>query len=201
MAFGGERNPYADERSVAYAYDDRVQNHKQVQIGDLCLRNRSYLEGVGRIKNIVEGVGEKVLHRCAICGSGQIHERKGMLPPYKCNKGHEFVQPKDIKLSVRTFKASFAGSWLSARERISIEELRPFELRDSKQLAIMPGGPGWPLPICRAKVFPHSQPATGVARYARGLVGNSDADDSHDYTPLGADERGADHTRGNSDSS
>lgn len=139
MAFGGDHNPYADEPSVAYAYDDRVQNHKNVQIGDLLfLRNRSYLEGVGRIKKIVEGVGEKVLHHCPICNSGRVHERKGMLPPYKCNKGHEFVQPKDIKLSVRTFKASFAGSWLSAGERISIGELRPFELRDSKQLAIMP---------------------------------------------------------------
>ena len=44
MAFGDADSPYADEPRTVYAYDDKVQNHKQVQIGDLLyLRDRSRL--------------------------------------------------------------------------------------------------------------------------------------------------------------
>jgi hypothetical protein len=159
-------------------------------VGDLLfLRNRAHLEGIGRINAIEEGLGEKILRRCPVCGSGRIHQRKGVSPPYKCNEGHVFDQPNEIKLPVRTFKASFAGSWLSTDGRISVAELRPFELRDSKQLAIMPAD------------------ADGLFRYVarrcsniapqllawRGVKGptleDTEADDGLDLTPTGTDER------------
>ena len=65
MAFGDADNPYADIPSSAYAYDDRVQNHKQVQVGDLLfLRNRAHLEGIGRSGQKPERFG----HRLYILG-------------------------------------------------------------------------------------------------------------------------------------
>jgi hypothetical protein len=190
MAFGDHDIPYADEPAIAYAYDDRVQNHKQVQVGDLLfLRNRASLEGVGRINLIEEGSGEKLLKRCPMCGSGRIHHRSGLSPPNKRNNGHEFDQPNEIKLPVRTFKALFAGSWLSVDQRISVPELRPFELRDSKQLAIMPADADG---LCRFVARRCPEIALELLAW-RGLQGaelvDTDAGDDPQYTPAGADER------------
>jgi putative restriction endonuclease len=190
MAFGDENSPYADEPSVAYAYDDRVQNHKQVQVGDLLfLRNRVHLEGVGRIGRIHEGTGEKIFHRCPEFGTGRIHQRKGLSPPYKCHSGHKFAYPKEISLQVCTFKASFARSWLSTGASISVAELRPFELRDSKQLAIMPAEADG---LCRyvarrcSNIGP--QLMTWIGARAN-TIDDIDADDDPEYTALGPDER------------
>jgi putative restriction endonuclease len=139
MAFGDADSPYADEPNAVYAYDDRVQNHKQVQIGDLLfLRNRSRLEGVGRIQSIDEALGQKIFRRCPECGTGRFHKRATIEPPYKCEVGHEFSSPREIVEPVTTYKASFAGAWLPVEANMMVAELRPFELRDSKQLAIMP---------------------------------------------------------------
>jgi putative restriction endonuclease len=143
MAFGDADSPYADEPSTVYAYDDQVQNHKQVQIGHLLfLRDRSRLEGIGRIQSIDEAPGQKIYRRCPECGTGRIHKRTTIEPPYKCDAGHEFSSPHELLEPVTTYKASFASAWLAVRSNITVMELRPFELRDSKQLAIMPADAG-----------------------------------------------------------
>jgi len=190
MAFGDADNPYADIPSSAYAYDDRVQNHKQVQVGDLLfLRNRAHLEGIGRIDRIEEGLGEKKLFRCPVCGSGRLHRRKGMLPPFKCNEGHEFGDPKEILLKVHTYKALFEGNWIPTGNKISIGELRPFELRDSKQLAIMPVDASG---LCRyvSRRCPNiaDQLSIWSGMHPTALE-DVDADNGSDLTPAGIDER------------
>ena len=82
QAFGGADNPYADEPSVAYVYDNRVQNHKRVEVGDiLFVRNRHRLEGVGRITRIETGSGEKLFFRCPECGSPRVSTPDGAPSP------------------------------------------------------------------------------------------------------------------------
>jgi len=135
---GGEANPYADEPGIAYAYDDQVQNHKQVRMGDvLFLRNTDRLEGIGRISRIVEDVADKTFRRCPICGSSKMHER--LRPPgYKCVNGHVFDRPAEITCCVKAFRAYFDGDYITVRRRITSDELRPFQLQNSTQMAIMP---------------------------------------------------------------
>jgi hypothetical protein len=190
MAFGDADNPYGDEPSMAYAYDDQVQNHKQVQVGDLLfLRNRTHLEGVGRIEAIAETTGQKTLQRCPECGTGRIHQRKHVVPRYRCMAGHEFAEPRHAMLPVRTFKASFAESWLPVATRITAAELRPFELRDSRQLAIMPADTDG---LCRyvARRCPNIAPQLiGWYGGKENMIGDMDAYNGPDLTPDGFDER------------
>jgi hypothetical protein len=140
LAFGGEENPYPDEPGVAYGFDDRVQNHRQVRPGDLLfLRNRSRLEGIGRVARIDEGHGNKMIRRCPICGNTRIHQRRRANLSYRCANGHEFDHPAETRLPVISFRAYFDGDFVSVTRRISPDELKPFQLRNSTQLAIMPG--------------------------------------------------------------
>jgi hypothetical protein len=190
MAFGGTENPYGDVPKSSYSYDDRVQNHKQVAVGDLLfVRSQTVLDGVGRIERIQEGSAKKRFLKCPICQNGRVHERVGMKPRYKCKSGHEFAEPAITEAHVRTFRASFDGFWLDAGPGISIHELRPFELRDSKQLAIMPADTQGLL-----QYIARRNPRLGIELRAwigesTGNLTDQDADESIDLTPKGADER------------
>jgi hypothetical protein len=190
LAFGDDETPYSDEPGIAYAFDDRVQNHKQVRTRDLLfLRNRDRLEGVGRIKRIEEGVAQKSFPRCPTCGTGRIHRRLRVKPAYKCSNGHLFDEPTVSRTPVKTFRAYFDGDFLNITRRISPAELRPFQLRDSTQLAIMPADlDGLVQHVIRR--------APGVetrllewANVSRVSIADQDADERPILTPDGVDSR------------
>jgi putative restriction endonuclease len=190
MAFGNKNNPYGDVPKTSYSYDDRVQNHKQVGVGDLLfVRGQGTFDGIGRIANIREGQTEKRFLKCPVCSSGRVHERVGMQPKYKCKDGHEFSQPSAIVRTVKTFKASFDGQWLDAGKAITVMELRPFELRDSKQLAIMPADTeGLARYVARRLPGVSTELMTWVGQTDEPIE-DEEGDEAVDLTPVGADER------------
>ena len=88
MAFNNSDHTYEDVLSSFYSYDDKVQNHKQVKVGDLLfIRSRSSLDGIGRIARIDEQRSEKRFIKCPECQTGRVHKRVGLRPTYKCSSG------------------------------------------------------------------------------------------------------------------
>ena len=190
LAFGGTANPYVDEASVAYAYDERVQNHKRVEVGDvLFVRNRHLLEGVGRITRIDTSTGEKTFFRCPECGSSRIHSRKRTRPRYRCQNGHTFSKSREIRERVKTFKAIYEDDYSPVMVRINAAELRPFQLRNSQQLAIMPVDlDGIFVYLARRDRAVSQVLARWLLTRATSLA-DDEADEGVDLTPLGFDER------------
>jgi putative restriction endonuclease len=190
MAFGGDDNPYGDIPKISYSYDDKVQNHKQVEVGDfLYMRNKTSLDGIGRIARIDEGRSEKRFRKCPQCNSGRIHERVGVKPRFRCKNGHEFDEPIVVVEPVKTFNATFEGKWLDAGHDISVLEMRPFELRDSKQLAIMPADTdGLARYIMRRRPILAAQLKDWL-QIDVGSLKDVEGDAPFDPTPQGADER------------
>jgi hypothetical protein len=139
LAFGGDKNAYNDEPGSSYAFDDTVQHHKQVQVGDvLFLRNRIKLEGIGKVSRIETRTDIKQFLRCPTCGDRHVHRRTTKTLRFKCANGHEFADAKVVQKNVKTFRAVFDGDFISIPVTITAPELRPFQLRKSRQLAIMP---------------------------------------------------------------
>src|SRR5690606_8418515 len=104
--------------------------------GDLLfVRNRTQLEGIGRIESIHGTRADKITLQCPQCGSGSIELRKIRKPAYRCLHGHLFDTPQQVARPVDTFIARYARGFLRLRKKISVDELRPFELRSNKQLS------------------------------------------------------------------
>lgn len=190
MAFGGKDNPYPDEPSAAYVYDSYVQNHKQVAVGDLLfVRNRYHLEGVGRIMRIDEGSGEKTLLRCPRCGSSRVRFRKSVEPAYRCHSGHLFSDPHYVAERVTIFKAAFLGNYQPVAVKINAAELRPFNLKNTGQLALMPADLDG---ICAYLARRDRSVVDKLIGWAPSLLDDledEDADESPELTPAGLDER------------
>ena len=190
QAFGGTENPYSDEPSVAYAYDDRVQNHKRVEVGDiLFIRNRHRLEGVGRISRIETGSGEKSFSRCPDCGSSRVHARKNAQPRYRCQIGHTFSEPRVVRERVDTFRAIYEGDYSAATARIEASELRPFHLRNSQQMAIMPADLAEISRYVARRDRAISDVLTRWLPSSRDGLSDDEADEGPDVSPTGVDER------------
>jgi hypothetical protein len=190
LAFGDEGNPYSDEPGIAYGFDDHVQNHKQVRPGDLLfLRNRDRLEGIGRIARIEEGLGDKTVRRCPICENAQIHQRRRATLSFRCAEGHEFDRPAESRLPVKTFRAHFDGDFLSIMRRISPDELKPFQLRNSTQLAIMPADLDGLSQHVTRRAPDAGKRLLEWTNSSRHFVQDYDADDAPDLTPEGLDHR------------
>ena len=190
LAFGGAANPYADEPTVAYAYDDRVQNHKRLQVGDiLFVRNRHRLEGAGRVTRIETGDGEKTFLRCPECGSPRIHFRRSVTPSYRCHAGHTFSDPQEVREAVKTFRAIYEGSYHATTAKIAAAELKPFHLRNTQQMAIMPVElDGISRYLARCDPAMSEALSQWLPQPANSLA-DDDADEAPDLTPIGFDER------------
>jgi len=187
MSFDDARNPYADRDGHSYQYDNHVQNHKQVETGDLLfVRSRTSLEGVGRISRIEASSGEKTLACCPRCGRPVL---RGSAPQLRCKSGHVFPEPEYKTIGVTKYRALFGGDWLPVKPGLSTVEIKRFYLRRST-LAIMPANRdglidfvgGWSPEV-------HDRLLSWSGRTPR--LTDDAADNEPDLTPWGEDRRRA----------
>jgi putative restriction endonuclease len=132
---------YDDDIKSRYQYDNRVQNHKRVAIGDIAFVEKDYtVKGLARILDIHEYQDEKVSRKCPECKkngeSKGIKERSTLTPKYKCSQGHEFDEPYEEWVPVRKFDALFGKSFRNIEGLIHLDALREAAIRLNKQLSI-----------------------------------------------------------------
>jgi predicted RNA-binding Zn-ribbon protein involved in translation (DUF1610 family) len=104
--YGGNTG-YDDLASSVYRYDNKVQYHAQVCMGDLAVvivDNEA--EGIARIDRIVVQGGSKTLQRCPGCGTTAIARRRAISPTYRCSRCKEtFDHPKHDETDVDAYEA------------------------------------------------------------------------------------------------
>jgi putative restriction endonuclease len=159
-----------------------------VRVGDLLfIRNRQKLGGIGRISRIEEGEDTKTFKRCPVCNASRLQRRTGS-SSFRCSNGHEFEEPVELRQPIKTFRAHFDGSFFTLNRGPSADELKPFQLRNSTQLAIMPADLAG-LIACIARRAPESVEAlVSLVGEVRPLE-DHEAEEELDLTPSGIDER------------
>ncbi len=193
LELADDTNPYDDRRGVSYQYDSKVQNHKQVQQGDLLfIRSSTGLQGAGRIRTIEIGSGQKEIARCPQCkrsiGAKRARQNGGM---YHCRAGHSFEVPLLDTIDVRTFRAHFDGDWMAADRAISAIELRRFALSKSALLSIMPADRDALVDFVGSWSSPQFRHRLRTWAGLLGSMADEEAISELDLTPEGEDRREA----------
>jgi hypothetical protein len=193
LAIGDGASPYDDESGASYQYDSKVQNHKQVQEGDiLFVRSSTGLQGAGRIRRIEIGSDRKQIARCPEC-KRSIGARRARIGggQYHCRGGHVFSTPMLDTIEVKTFRAHFDGDWIAAERPISAIELRRFALSKSMLLSIMPADRNEIVAFVGA--WSSAAFRDHLRAWAGGLesLADDEANDEPDLTPEGEDRRPA----------
>lgn len=140
LAYGDDRQykgntGYSETLSSEYLYDQFVQNHKQIQVGDIvAIRNRTKLLGVAVIQDIFVSQGLKDRLRCPLCQTVKIKQRKN--GSFRCQNNHEFMEPKRESVSCNQYTATFGDSFISMDNAIPVETLRGLCKKPSDQLAM-----------------------------------------------------------------
>lgn len=126
--------------AAGYSFNDHTPHHRQVAVNDLFfLRNRDRLLTVGRVQRIEVDRIDKNIQRCPTCGTAQLGVRSTRAVSYRCLHGHEFLHPLASVRDSTEYKAHFALDYIDISATIETAELRPFELTNSRQLALRPG--------------------------------------------------------------
>lgn len=134
--YAGNRG-YLDDPRRVYRYDSKVANCRNVCPGDLLfIRDSEQLVGVARIERVDRRPGTKMMLRCPTCGISGIKTRKTKLPPYRCDRGHEFAKPRTEKAKVIKFAAHYAGTFRAVGKMFPASLLKRAALRPSDQLSI-----------------------------------------------------------------
>ena len=122
----GGNDGYVDEPDVSYSWDDTVQNHGAVAVGDrIALWDKQVLLGISVIEEIHIDHALKELYRCPACGQAGIKARKVLVPKFKCHKCHsEFEEPDTKMKSVMTYKSRHNAAWVNLAGVVSGSELR-----------------------------------------------------------------------------
>jgi putative restriction endonuclease len=144
LAFGDDRQytanrGYEDEISRVYHYDSFVQNHLQVQVGDLLIiRDRAAARGLGRVERIITAPATKERSICPSCGAPPGQPRRSKHPTYRCRKGHEFDSPRVQHIDCQRYEAQFEGSFVPLDGDVSLDRLRAARLKAVDQMSIQP---------------------------------------------------------------
>ncbi|MBN2604153.1 MAG: HNH endonuclease [Candidatus Thermoplasmatota archaeon] len=133
----GGNDGYQDNINNIYIYDSKVQNHKQVMVGDIAFfRNEDYLLGVCKIDNITKYDGIKEIKRCPICEKTEIYPRSNTVYKYKCKMcKEEFEEPLTIPVNVTNFSAHYGNLFFKTPE-VPYSEIIRYQISKSRQLAI-----------------------------------------------------------------
>jgi hypothetical protein len=179
---------YNDELSSKYNYDSNVKNYKNIKIGDkIILIDKKKILGFAQIEDIDISDGKKTIRRCPEpeCHSTNIEQRKTLMPPYRCNRGHVFDLPTEIVTDVKKFTAYYANTFKPiGTDDTSLYRLRPYysngyNRNNSIQL----------LAVQALNLFdPSVRPVTARMRPS-AVEGNIDENGSYDYESNNADER------------
>jgi putative restriction endonuclease len=125
--------------TAGYHFGDQTPHHRHVAANDIFfIRSQTQLLAVARVQRVEAGAAEKPVHRCPICGTGQLGFRSTRTNSYRCLYGHEFSQPAASVRDGTEYKASFGVDYLDVAARIEAAEMRPFELTNSRQLSLRP---------------------------------------------------------------
>ncbi len=128
---------YEDDPGRVYRYDSHVANSRQLRSGDLIVvRDRTRMLGIARIEHIEESAGRKTMLRCPRCRSVGLKKRANRQPPFRCNAGHEFDEPLEETVAVRSYEAHFGNSFIAAPEAVPVSALKAAAIRPSDQLSI-----------------------------------------------------------------
>lgn len=134
--YGGNTG-YEDDPAAIYRYDDRVANHLAVRAGDVVVvRSRDAVLGISTIEDITEATGYKVRQRCPACLSVNIKARTSREPRWRCRAGHEFNDPLEDEVSVRTFEARYGEGFRTCPASLTLERLGAAVMRPSDQMSI-----------------------------------------------------------------
>lgn len=119
---------YDDQHDAYYSWDSNVPNSKNLRVGDpVALWDKKRLLGVSVIEAIETARGSKVLHRCPVCSTTRISNRKRVEPRYRCMKcRHEFSSPFVDIVEVDTFRARYDAAWTPLDGLLNDGELRSF---------------------------------------------------------------------------
>lgn len=125
--------------TAGYGFGDHTPHHRHVAVHDIFfIRSHTQLLAIARVQRIEAGQAEKPVHRCPVCGTGQLGFRSTRSNSYRCLYGHEFPQPAASVRSGTEYKAYFGLDYIEVSARIEAAELRPFELTNSRQLSLRP---------------------------------------------------------------
>ena len=144
---------YSDEPTRLYRYDNRVANHKQLDVGHLViLRDDRSVLGAARIAGISSRPELKIVRKCPSCGGNRLRERKHASPKWICSTcSVTFDAPVEQKIDVVGYEAEYGASYVSAPEGIAKTILRAASPRPNDQLAIQELA----IPLLRELLLPH----------------------------------------------
>ncbi|MFB7797626.1 HNH endonuclease [Isoptericola sp. NPDC056134] len=116
MAAGDDRGHagnagYDDQIDAYYSWDSKVQNHKNLQVGDvIALWDKRQLLGVSVIEAIESGPGIKELQRCPNCNLTRIQRRAD--GSWRCSRcRHRFEIPVVESVDVTVYRARYDAAW------------------------------------------------------------------------------------------
>ncbi|CAM3466301.1 HNH endonuclease [Isoptericola cucumis] len=120
---------YDDQVGAYYSWDSKVQNHKNVQVGDVvALWDRKRLLGVSVVEAIEAEPGTKELQRCPACGLTRVKRRADR--SWRCDKcRHVFATPVSELVDVTRYRARYDAAWTSLDGLLSAAEIRPLTER------------------------------------------------------------------------
>lgn len=116
---------YDDQFDAYYSWDSKVQNHKNLRVGDaIALWDKERLLGVSVIEEIEADLGMKELRRCPDCSTTRIQHRAN--GSWRCSKcTHVFAEPVREPIEVIRYRARYDAAWTSLDGLLSAAELRP----------------------------------------------------------------------------
>ena len=131
---------YDDLLGSHYSYDNRVPNHRNLQVGDVVVvRDSKLVLGLGRVTDIDDREGSKVVLSCPECGRTDVAVRTTRTPAYRCGLCRaEFEEPVVGDVPVTQYRADYGETWSPFDEPLPVTTLERAYLRSSRQNSIRP---------------------------------------------------------------
>jgi len=134
---------YDDRVGQYYSYDDNVQNHRRIRVGDLVIiREDEYLAGWSIVDSLDPIPNQvKEMRRCPKCSKTNPSFRKKKIPAYKCNTCKlEFEESELVRTfdTVTQIRANYSLNWHEGARPILHTALNDVFLSASTFPAIRP---------------------------------------------------------------
>ncbi|WP_312210323.1 HNH endonuclease signature motif containing protein [Pseudescherichia sp.] len=129
---------YHDDSSVFYRYDSFVANYKNVKNGDIVIiTDRESVLGISVIEKLETQSINKKRNKCVYldCKAKKILPRKTIKPEWRCDKGHEFDEPRVIFEPAKEFIANYGTQYRTLSD-ITMSQLIDKTPRYNGQMSI-----------------------------------------------------------------
>ncbi|HHR0587546.1 TPA: HNH endonuclease [Klebsiella oxytoca] len=162
---------YHDDSSTFYRYDSFVANHKNVKAGDIVIiTSRDKVLGISIVKTVSAKNINKKRNKCIHldCNAKKILHRKTIKPEWRCDNGHEFIEPRVIYEPAIEFVANYGESYKEI-ENVSMDELMHQTPRYNGQMSIQEVNLAW---------------AMGMLNYHSNMVISIESRAADENTPI-----------------